>query len=78
MSQQKQQQSWEPPSAPKGSSPQCPRPCLAPSSAPCSTSCHSGSQTSHAQSPAPSRRRRRRQPRCLSGGTVYPCKEEEC
>ncbi|XP_012514106.1 PREDICTED: late cornified envelope protein 6A [Propithecus coquereli] len=81
MSQQKQQ-SWEPSNAPKCSPLQCPNPCLAPRGAPCgapcSGGCHSTSQRIQAQSPACSRRTRRRKPRCLSGGTVYHCKEEEC
>ncbi|XP_037675019.1 late cornified envelope protein 6A [Choloepus didactylus] len=80
MSQQKQQY-CEPANAPKCSPPQCPNPCLAPCSAPCyspsSGSCCLGSQRPQAQSQAFPRRARRK-PRCLSGGTVYHCKEKEC
>ncbi|XP_010327975.1 late cornified envelope protein 6A [Saimiri boliviensis] len=77
MSQQKQQ-SWRPPNDPQCSLPQCSNPCLAPcltpGGAPRSEGCHSSSQRPAVQKP----RRARRKPRCLSGGTTYHCREEEC
>ncbi|XP_048213976.1 late cornified envelope protein 6A [Perognathus longimembris pacificus] len=76
MSQQKQP-SGEPPSAPKCSPPQCPHTqCLVPCGAPCAAplSCL---PKLPAQCPAHPKRARR-QPSCVSGGTTYPCKEEEC
>ncbi|KAF5916244.1 hypothetical protein HPG69_010605 [Diceros bicornis minor] len=80
MSQQKQKH-WEPPSAPHCSPLQYPNPSLASCSAPCcaptSGGCGSGSQRPRDQSPA-SPRRTRRKPRCISGGTTYHIKEEEC
>ncbi|KAF3813424.1 hypothetical protein GH733_018575 [Mirounga leonina] len=80
MSQQKQQ-SWEPPSAHKCSPPQCPTPALTVCSAPCcdprSGGCDSGFQKPGEQSPGRSQRAHRKNPHCLSGGTVYRIKEEE-
>ncbi|XP_008513620.1 late cornified envelope protein 6A [Equus przewalskii] len=80
MSQQKQQ-SWEPPGAPQCAAPQCPSPslasCFAPCCAPHSGSCGSGSRRPRDQSPARSERAHQK-PRCLSGGTTYHIKEEEC
>ncbi|XP_012318189.1 late cornified envelope protein 6A [Aotus nancymaae] len=73
MSQQKQQ-SWKPPNDPRCSTPQCSNPCLAPGGAPHSEGCHSISQRPEVQKP----KRARRKLRCLSGGTTYHCKEEEC
>ena len=81
MSQQKQQ-SWKPPSAPKSSPPQCPNPslttCFAPCCDPYSGGCNSGSQKPREQSPGCSQRAHHKKPCCLSGGTVYHIKEEEC
>ncbi|XP_032159216.1 late cornified envelope protein 6A [Mustela erminea] len=81
MSRQKQE-SWEPPSAPKCSPRQCSNTSLAPCSAPCCDLCsggyNSGSQKPGEQSPGGSQRAHRKKPRCLSGGTVYHIKEEEC
>ncbi|XP_003259323.1 late cornified envelope protein 6A [Nomascus leucogenys] len=77
MSQQKQQ-TWKPPNVPKCSPPQRSNPCLAPYSTPCgaphSEGCHSSSQRPEVQKP----RRARQKLHCLSGGTIYHCKEEEC
>ncbi|XP_077011776.1 late cornified envelope protein 6A isoform X2 [Tamandua tetradactyla] len=79
MSQQKQY--CEPTNAPKCSPPKGPKPCLPPCSAPCharaSGSSCLGSLKPRAQSLAIPRKAHRK-PRCLSGGAVYHCKEEEC
>lgn len=81
MSQQKQQ-SWEPPISPKCSLPQRPNPslaaCSAPCHGPCSGGCDSGSQKPGEQRASSSRKAHRKKPCCLSGGTVYHIKEEEC
>ncbi|XP_004693675.1 PREDICTED: late cornified envelope protein 6A [Condylura cristata] len=78
MSQQKR--SWEPARGPVCSHPQGSAPSLAPCSAPCapcSGGCGSGSQKLQNQN-RPGTRRAHRKPRCLSGGTTYHIKEEEC
>ncbi|XP_064139241.1 late cornified envelope protein 6A [Loxodonta africana] len=76
MSQQKQRP-CELPDAPKCSPPQCPNPGFAPCCSTCSGGYCLHSQRSGAQSPGRPRRTRRK-PRCLRGGTIYHCKEEEC
>ncbi|XP_021483236.1 late cornified envelope protein 6A [Meriones unguiculatus] len=79
MSQEKQQPSALP-NAPKSSPPQCPTPCLTTCSTSSGISCPAGcsSQRQGLQNPAGRRRLHHPQPRCLSGGTTYHCKEEEC
>ncbi|XP_036128080.1 late cornified envelope protein 6A [Molossus molossus] len=82
MSQQKPK-SCEPSQAPKCCPPQDPHsslaPCSDPGCAPWSGGCGSASQSSQTQSPARAHARKAsRKPRCLSGGTVYHIKEEEC
>ncbi|XP_060057647.1 late cornified envelope protein 6A [Erinaceus europaeus] len=78
---QQNQQSWETPRAPMCSRPQWPSPCPTPcpaSCAPCSGGCDSASQRPQDVNWAGTKRMRRRQPRCLRGGTTYRIKEEEC
>ncbi|XP_057604151.1 late cornified envelope protein 6A [Hippopotamus amphibius kiboko] len=82
MSQQKQQ-SQETPSVLRCPPCRGPPPSLVSCSAPCppcAGGCDSGSQRPRDQSLASSWRARRapRKPRCLSGGTTYHIKEEEC